>query len=94
MADALTWEQALDTLTGSGAPFEIVERELGGQKLKVFADLPSSFREAFDGARLQGDKTFLVYEDETWSFADAMARIDEIADALVNRYDIQKGDRV
>ncbi|MFK7896020.1 MAG: class I adenylate-forming enzyme family protein [Myxococcota bacterium] len=94
MADALTWEQAIGALTGPGAPFEVTERDLDGEKLKVFAELPSSFRAAFNDVRLQGDKTFLVYEDETWSFADVMARIDEIADALVNRYDVQKGDRV
>ena len=94
MADALTWEQATSALTGPGTPFEIVEREMNGEMMKVFADLPSSLREAFDGARLQGDKTCLVYEDETWSFQDVMARVDEIADALVNRYGIEKGDRV
>ena len=89
------FDQAIAALTtAEGSPFEIVEREMNGQTLKVWAELPSSLRESFVGSRLHGDKTFLVYEDETWSFADVMARVDEIADALVTRYGIERGDRV
>ena len=51
-------------------------------------------RVALGAARLHGDKTFLVYEDEVWSFGDVMAQVDATADALVNEYDIQPGDRV
>jgi long-chain acyl-CoA synthetase len=94
MSDALTWDQAIATLTAEGGPFEMIEREAHGRKTRAYANTPPSMRHAFAGARLQGDKTFLVYEDESWSFADVMAHVDELADALVNRYDIQPGDRV
>ncbi|MFP6654217.1 MAG: class I adenylate-forming enzyme family protein, partial [Myxococcota bacterium] len=94
MSEVPSWDQAINTLTGSGGPFEIVETEIGGQKMKTFANLPASLRERFDLTRLHGEKTFLVYENETWSFADTMSRVDEIAAALVERYSIEKGDRV
>jgi long-chain acyl-CoA synthetase len=94
MSEVPSWDQSIATLTGPGAPFEIVEKEVGGQKLKVFANTPNSLRDRLNETRLNGDKTFLVYEAETWSFADTMSRVDEIADALVNRYGIEKGDRV
>jgi long-chain acyl-CoA synthetase len=94
MSEVPSWDQAIATLTGPGCPFEIVEEEVGGQKIKVFANTPVSLRERFDVARLHGDKTFLIYEDETWSFTETMKRVDEIADALVSRYDIKPGDRV
>ncbi len=94
MSEAPSWEEAIATLTGPGAPFEIVEREVGGHKIKAFANTPDSLRQRFLEARLHGDKTFLVYEDETWTFAETMARVDEIAHALVARYGIEKGDRV
>ena len=94
MSEGPSWDEAIKTLTGPGAPFEIVEREVGGTKIKVFANTPTSLRERFLAARLHGDKTFLVYEDETWTFADTMARVDEIADTLVSRYGIEPGDRV
>ena len=94
MSEVPTWEQALAVLTGPGGPFEIVEREVGGRTTKAFANTPDSLREAFAGARLHGEKTFLVYEDEVWSFAKLMERVDEIAHALVHRYSIEPGDRV
>lgn len=94
MSEIPTWEQAVAMLTGPGAPFEIVEQEIRGRRTKAFANTPSSLREAFAGARLHGDKTFIVYEDEVWSFARMMERVDEIADALVHRYGIAPGDRV
>ena len=94
MSDVPSWEEAIETLTGVGGPFEIVESEVDGRKVKAFANTPASLRERFETSRLHGDKTFLVYEDETWSFSDTMARVDEIADALVSRYGIKRGDRV
>jgi len=94
MAQAMSWDQAMAVLTGPGAPFEIVERLVGGHPIKQFAELPKSMREAFALARLHGDKPFLVYEDETWTFSQLMARVDEIADALVHHYAIDPGDRV
>ncbi|MEM9175657.1 MAG: AMP-binding protein [Myxococcota bacterium] len=95
MADLPSFEQAIAALTtAEGSPFEITEGEVDGRPMKLWKNLPSSLREVFDASRLHGDKTFLVYEDETWSFAESMARVDEIADLLVNRYGIAKGDRV
>lgn len=95
MADAPDFEQAIAALTTApGSPFEITEREVDGRSQKVWANLPSSLREAFHASRLHGDKVFLVYEDETWTFAEVMARVDEIADLLVERYGVGRGDRV
>ena len=51
-------------------------------------------RGIFDIARQGGDDIFIVYEDERWSFDEVFARVDALADALVNRYGIGKGDRV
>ncbi|HKK50634.1 MAG TPA: class I adenylate-forming enzyme family protein [Myxococcota bacterium] len=94
MSEIPTWEQAIEMLTGPDGPFEIVEQEIAGRRTKVFANTPPSLRQAFQGARLHGDKTFIVYEDEIWSFSRMMERVDEIADALVHRYRIEPGDRV
>jgi steroid-24-oyl-CoA synthetase len=94
MSEVLTWDQAIATLTADGAAFEMIEREAHGKKTRAYKSTPPSLRHALAGARLQGDKTFLVYEDENWTFHDVMTRVDEIADALVNRYGIEPGDRV
>ena len=94
MSEVPSWDQAIAALTGPGCPFEIVEKEVAGQTTKVFRNTPTSLRERFNEARLHGDKPFMVYEDETWSFTQTMRRVDEIADALVSRYGVEPGDRV
>jgi len=89
-----SWEEAIDALTKPGAPFELREQEVRGQRMPVFANAPPSLRQLFDTARARGDETFLVYEDERWSFADLMVQVDALAAALVERYGVQPGDRV
>src|SRR5690606_40176346 len=45
-------------------------------------------------ARLHGDATFLVYEDDRLSFADHFARAAAFARFLADRCGVVKGDRV
>ncbi len=87
----LTWEEACARVCAPGTPFEIVEDERGNRRFK---NSPPNLRSVFDIARGGGDDIFIVYEDERWSFDAAFARIDALADALVNRYGITLGDRV
>src|SRR5690606_41562517 len=47
-----------------------------------------------DAARGRGDATFIVYEDERWSFAEVMEHVDAMAALLVERYAVRPGDRV
>jgi long-chain acyl-CoA synthetase len=91
---APTFDEVVAAVTGPGGPFEIVDGEIRGQKMKVFKNTPPSLRALFDTARARGDATFLVYEDERISFEQVMERVDALAAALVERYDIQPGDRV
>ncbi len=65
-----------------------------GQPSRVFRHAPDTLRDLFGGARTRGDATFLVYEDERWSFAEVMAHVDALGDALVHRYGVVAGDRV
>ncbi|MCC6640059.1 MAG: acyl--CoA ligase [Deltaproteobacteria bacterium] len=90
----MSWSEALSVVTGPGGMFEVIDAEVSGQKLKVFKNAPPSLRALFDGARGRGDTTFLVYEDERWSFGDVMTRVDALGAALVTHYGIRAGDRV
>ena len=90
----LSWDEAVRALTAPEAPFEVVEAEVRGERLRVFRRTPPSLRALFATARARGENIFLVYEDERWSFAEVMARVDELGAALVSRYGIQPGDRV
>lgn len=90
---APTYEEALAQVTANGARFEVGDVEIRGQAYKHFKNTPRSLRDVFAPSR-ERDGIFLVYEDERWSFQDTMARVDAIAATLVNRYGVEKGDRV
>ncbi|MEO8266897.1 MAG: class I adenylate-forming enzyme family protein [Ilumatobacteraceae bacterium] len=87
----LTWEEACARVCAPGTPFEIVEDELGNRRFKTS---PPNLRAVFDIARSGGDEIFIVYEDERWSFNAVFAQVDALADVLVTRYGIVKGERV
>ena len=90
----MSFEEAVAAVTSPGQMFSVVETEVGGRPTKVYENALPSLRALFDLSRSRGDAVFLVYEDERLTFDDVMAQIDAIADALVNRLGVQKGDRV
>ncbi|MEM1113578.1 MAG: class I adenylate-forming enzyme family protein [Pseudomonadota bacterium] len=87
-------DEARDQLTGPGAPFEIEDRQVGGTVFRVYKNAPANLREAIAVAREHGDKTFLTYGDERFSFNDYFERVDRLGGHLVDHYGIAKGDRV
>ena len=90
----ISYEEAIAQITGPGGPFEITEALIRGERLRVFKNTPPSLRSLFDLARARGDQTFLVYEDESWSWAETMRHVDALAAALVHRFGVAPGDRV
>ncbi|HET6916755.1 MAG TPA: AMP-binding protein, partial [Acidimicrobiales bacterium] len=91
---ALSYEEAGAQVTAPGQIFEVAPVVIGGVEYRAFKHAPASLRDVFAGARGQGDKTFLVYEDERWSFAEVMRHVDALGAALVDRYGVERGDRV
>lgn len=91
---SMTFLEANAAVTGPGQIFELIDGEVRGVKMKVFKNAPAHLGQVFAGSRGHGDKTFLVYEDEIITFAQAADRIDALASLLVNVYGVKKGDRV
>ena len=91
---SMTFLEANATITGPGQIFELIDAEVLGVKTRVFKNAPAHLGQLFAGARGHGDKPFLVYENETFTFAQASDRIDALASLLVNTYGVKKGDRV
>ncbi|MGP8010513.1 MAG: class I adenylate-forming enzyme family protein [Acidimicrobiales bacterium] len=88
-----SFSEATAEVSAPGQPFEVIEVEHDGVSNRVFKNSPATVREFFDLARgVEG--TFLVYEDEEWSFAEVMAEVDALSYALVHHYGLKKGDRV
>jgi long-chain acyl-CoA synthetase len=91
---SLSYAEAIAQVTRPGERFETGTVEVGGVPTTVFVHAPASLRQVFDTARARGDATFLVYEDERWSFAEVMRQVDALGALLVDTYGVRKGDRV
>ncbi|HUH36935.1 MAG TPA: class I adenylate-forming enzyme family protein [Spongiibacteraceae bacterium] len=87
-------QTATQQLTGPGAPFELVERTIDGIPYRLYAKAPATLREAMDMGRQYGEREFLIYESEHWSFDRFYDQADRITAQLARRYAIKKGDRV
>ena len=90
----MSYDEAIAAVTAPGARFETAEAEIRGATVTVFRNAPRSLREIVASARPRGDDIFLVYEDERWTFARFADQVDGLAAALVERYGVEKGDRV
>jgi len=81
-------------LCAPGAPFEVAEAAVFGERVRMFVNAPASLREAVAPARRFGSREFVVYRDERWSFARFFEHVDALAAQLIGRYGIVKGDRI
>ena len=90
----LSYEAAGAEVTAPGQLFEVAPITVGEVEYSAFKNAPGTFRDLFSLARGYGDKTFLVYENERWTFSDVMGQVDALASVLVGRYRVSRGDRV
>ena len=93
-AVTISYEDAIAQITGPGGRYETEEVEVRGVTYTAFKGAPGSLRDLFDLTRLYGDTTFLVYEDESYTYAQVYEIADGVTAALAGRYGVQKGDRV
>ncbi len=91
---AMSWPDVEATLTAAGQMFEIEEADVRGVPLRVWKNAPSSLRDLLELSRLYGDKTFIVYEDERTTFEEHFRQVATLAQRLVDRFGVGKGDRV
>ena len=87
-----TRAEAIAALTAPGQFYELEQMTIRGRSLRVFKNAPASLRELFADA--VSDKTFIVYETDRLTFAEAWARAGRIGALLVRDYGVQPGDRV
>jgi long-chain acyl-CoA synthetase len=91
---APTYEQALANLTAPNGPFAIDDAEVRGLPMRLFRNAPATLRDFVNGARAKGEAEFLVYENERYTYAQVLERVDALAAALVHDYGVGRGDRV
>lgn len=88
----ITRQQALETFTGPGQPYELVNEQVANRTLRVFRNAPGSLRELYESTA--SELPFLSYQDERWTFAQAWQAAARIGHVLVHDCGIRPGDRV
>jgi len=87
----LQWRAIWQQLTASGAPFEVVTPEEGP---RYFANAPADLVSAIQAGRQFGERPFLLWQQQRFSYAQFYAAADQLTAQLVRRMGIQPGDRV
>ena len=80
-------------LTSKGGPFELETVDVRGIPLKTYASAPTSLRDVWLGSAVHGDKDYLVYESERWTFSEAHGEVASVAAWLAER-GVGPGDHV
>lgn len=65
-----------------------------GNEYRVFENAPPNLVGIFAMGAAHGDKDFIYYQDEVWSFARVYSETVHLADALRNGLGVRRGDRV
>ncbi len=81
-------------LTEPPSMFEMEEADVFGTRLRVWKYAPASLRVILEASRARDDAAFIVYEDEVRTFEEHFRVVAHLASILVDRYRVEKGDRV
>ena len=88
------YQQAWDELTGPGGAFEVTTIDVRGVPTKVFTSAPPDMRTIWELAGGHGDRTYIVYEDERYTYAEVAAAVRALAHLLRDTHGVREGDRV
>jgi len=88
----LSRQHWIDRLTGPGQDYELVPGSVWGRPCRVFKNGPGTLRDLYSDNR--SEQTFLVYQQQRYSFDEVYQRSAQLATVLVEHYGIEKGDRV
>jgi long-chain acyl-CoA synthetase len=86
-------EAVWSELTAPGAPFEVVEEEVRGEKLRTYKNAPPSIREFWLSTAQFADRDYLVYLDERITYREAHRQVNAIASWMFVQ-GVKPGDRV
>jgi len=88
----MTRQQAIKEVCAPGQPWELKSTQIRGQTCRVFVNAPSTLHDLYADNR--SDLDFLIYDKERLSFDQVYRHASALANAMVEYYGIQPGDRV
>ncbi len=86
--------ERLAAVTAPDGDFPIVEQEIRGINYRTFRDAPPTMAAYYELGAAHGDKEFLVYEGERYSFGEVTARAKKLSHRLVKDFGITKDTKV
>ncbi|MEM8903909.1 MAG: class I adenylate-forming enzyme family protein [Actinomycetota bacterium] len=86
--------EAWQELTAEGQPFAMTETEVRGIPMRVFEQAPPNMRVLWELTALHGDKTYLVFEDERFTYTEVHALVRALAHTLHHDHGVGRGDRI
>jgi acyl-CoA synthetase (AMP-forming)/AMP-acid ligase II len=86
--------QAYEQVFGPGAPFELADETVHGERMRVFKRRPRSLRELLQSSSAHADKEYIVHGEQRITYAEHLQRVGRVAASLRDRYQISPGDRV
>ena len=89
-----TFEDIQGAMCGPGMPFEIEEVTVDGRQMRSWKNAAPSIAALVENSREHGDTEFIIYGDERLTYAEHYRRVAAVATALVERFGVNKGDRV
>jgi len=88
----ITRQQAIAQNTATGQPYELANLTINKVPCRTFVNAPKSLRELVaDNVSAQ---TFVVFQNERYSFADIYQQACCLATCFIDTYGITKGDRI
>ncbi len=87
------YADAVAELTAEGSGFAMSDIEVRGVTMRHFPTAPPTMRAIWELASLHGDKPYIVYEDETYTFTEIDQRVKALA-AYLTSVGVGHGDRV
>ena len=81
-------------LTGPGDHFELEEVMIDGRPVKTWKNAKQDLTDFVNASRDYGDTDFIVLNDERLSYAEHFRQVARMSHALIDKFGIQKGDRV
>ncbi len=89
-----SYEEIEARLIGPGGPFELVEEEVLGERMRIYRSRPRSLRELLAGSARHGSAEYVVLGERRIRYAEHIDLVARTARLLAERYGVGRGDRV